>query len=80
MKITLKALTVVTAISLSSAANAGEGYEIKGRSGVMFFVAVDGSQANNEDVYRFAVADACAGESVCQVQYWIGNAKRLSAE
>jgi len=73
MKFVFGALTAI-AICLSFAAHAGEGYEIKGRSGVMVFVAVDSSEAENEDVYRFAVADACAGKPICQVHYWVGNA------
>jgi hypothetical protein len=73
MKFVSGALTAI-AICLSFAAHAGEGYEIKGRSGVMVFVAVDSSEAENEDVYRFAVADACAGKPICQVHYWVGSA------
>ncbi|MBQ1783526.1 MAG: hypothetical protein II007_07735 [Gammaproteobacteria bacterium] len=73
MKFFCVVLTAI-AVCLSFAAHAGEGYEIKGRSGVMVFVAVDSSEAENEDVYRFAVADACAGKKICQVHYWIGNA------
>jgi len=63
-------------IFLSSSVIAGNGYKITGKSGIMFFVAINSAKNNNEDVYRFAVGDACAGKSVCQVQYWVGNAPR----
>lgn len=55
-------------------ATAGDGYKITGQSGIMFFVAVDTDQKDNEDIYRFAVGDACAGQDICQVQFWIGSA------
>jgi len=40
----------------------------------MYFVAIEPAQKNNEDIYRFAVGEACAGKAICQVQYWVGNA------
>ena len=61
-------------ICLPAVALAGDGYKITGHSGIMFFVAIDASQKNNEDVYRFAVGEACAGKAICQVQFWVGNA------
>jgi hypothetical protein len=57
-------------------ANAGDGYNITGKSSVMYFVAIDSAQQNNEDIYRFAVSEACAGKSICQVQYWVDNAPK----
>lgn len=51
---------------------AGEGYKITGNAGVMYFVATDAPQRDSEDVYRSAVAEACAGKRICQVQFWIG--------
>lgn len=61
-------------IWLPMIASAGDGYRITGQSGLMYFVAVDSEQKNNEDVYRFAVAKACTGKPVCQVQFWVGGA------
>ena len=55
-------------------ATAGDGYKITGQSGMMFFVAVDPNQKDNEDVYRLAAGKACAGKAICQVQFWVGNA------
>ena len=55
-------------------ANARDGYKITGNQGVMHFVAVEDSQKNNEDVFRLAVAEVCAGKAVCQVQFWVGDA------
>lgn len=55
------------------AAASGE-YKITGQSGAMFFVVVDSTQKDNEDVYRLAVGEACAGKSICQVQFWVGSA------
>ncbi len=65
---------LLVAIFLSSIVSAGDGYEITGNAGIMYFVAIDSAQQNNEDVYRFAVAEACAGKAKCQVQYWVGRA------
>ena len=65
---------LLMAIFLPLFANAGDGYKITGKSGVMHFVAIDSAQKNNEDVYRYAVGKACAGKAICQVLYWIGNA------
>lgn len=53
---------------------AGDGYKITGQSGIMYFVAIDSDQKNNEDVYRLAVGKACAGKKICQVQFWVGSA------
>ena len=64
----------LVALCLPTVAIAGDGYKITGQSGIMFFVAIDAAQKNNEDVYRFAVGEACAGKAICQVQYWVGNA------
>ncbi|MGH1447902.1 MAG: hypothetical protein ACRBBM_00555 [Pseudomonadaceae bacterium] len=50
------------------------GYRITGRAGVLSFVAIDSAGINNEDVYRYAVAEACAGKPICQVHYWENNA------
>lgn len=53
---------------------AGDGYQISGKSGVMHFVSISDSAKDNEDVYRFAVAEICAGKAICQVQFWVGVA------
>ena len=50
------------------------GYRITGRAGILSFVAIDSASINNEDVYRYAVAEACAGKPICQVHYWENNA------
>lgn len=65
---------LLTLILIPSALLAGEGYTITGRSGVMYFVSIEASQKNKEDVYRFAVAEACIRQSICQVQFWVGTA------
>lgn len=65
---------LLAASILPLAVYAGNGYRITGHSGVMFFVAVDSKQKNNEDVYRLAVGEACAGKRICQVQFWSGRA------
>ena len=64
----------LTVICLPVVAAAGSGYKITGQSGIMFFVAVDAAQKDNEDVYRLAVGKACAGKPICQVQFWVGSA------
>lgn len=53
---------------------ASNDYRVSGKVGLMTFVAVTPEQADNEDVYRLAMADACAGKPVCQVHYWVGRA------
>ena len=73
MKYLIRVLFVAS-IFLPLSATASDGYKITGQSGMMFFVAIEASQKNNEDVYRFAVGKACAGKAICQVQYWVGNA------
>ena len=62
------------AIVLSTGVVASANYRITGNSGIMYFVAVSPAQKNNEDVYRLAVSEACAGKTVCQVQFWADNA------
>jgi len=62
------------AIFLPLFATASDGYNITGKLGVMYFVAIDSAQKNNEEVYRYAVGEACAGKAICQVQYWVGSA------
>ncbi|MBL1320113.1 MAG: hypothetical protein COA63_003500 [Methylophaga sp.] len=68
-----KALFLV-ALCIPIVVVAEEPYKITGSSGIISFVAVDSAQINNEDVYRYAVAEACAGKKMCQVQYWADNA------
>ncbi|MFK8068322.1 MAG: hypothetical protein AB8D52_08755 [Gammaproteobacteria bacterium] len=67
-------LIFLVAICLPMSSAAGDAYKITGKSGIMYFVAIESSQENNEDIYRFAVGEACAGKAICQVQYWVGNA------
>ena len=68
-------ITIFFAVfTLASSAFSGEGYKITGNQGIMYFVAIDTAQKDNEDVYRFAAGKACAGKAICQVQYWIGSA------
>lgn len=74
MKKWIVEVVFLIAIALPTGAIASEGYRITGNSGIMFFVAVSSAQKNNEDVYRLAVGEACAGKAICQVQFWTGNA------
>lgn len=67
---------LLAVIWLPLVANAGDGYKVTGQSGVMFFVAVDATQKDNEDIYRLAVGEACAGKAICQVQFWLGSAPK----
>jgi len=62
------------AVCLPMVATAGDGFRITGQSGIMFFVEIDATKKNNEDVYREVVGEACAGKAICQVQYWVGSA------
>jgi len=73
MKSVAKAL-ILAAIFLPVVVSAGNGYKITGQSSIMFFVSIDAAQKNNEDIYRLAAGKACSGKSICQVQYWVGNA------
>ena len=72
------ALTVlaVAALTASSAAAARQGYTLTGKSGAMHLVSVVPAEKANEDVYRMAVADNCAGKAVCQVLFWVGAAPK----
>ena len=65
---------LLAVVSIPMAVYAGDGYKITGQSGIMFFVAIDTAEKNNEDVYRFAVGEACAGKGICQVQFWVNKA------
>lgn len=65
---------LLTALCLPIVAVAGGGYKIVGQSGVMVFVAVEAAQKDNEDAYRLAVGEACAGKQICQVHFWVGSA------
>jgi hypothetical protein len=64
----------IIAIVLPTGVVANKDYRIMGNSGIMFFVAVSLAQKNNEDVYRLAVGEACAGKAICQAQFWTGDA------
>ena len=70
----LTGLILIASALLSFSVSASDGYKITGQAGMMFFVSIESDQKDNEDVYRFAVADACAGKRICQVQYWVGSA------
>ena len=74
MKALLNIFFFIFTIASLASANAASGYEIKGNAGVMHFVAVDASEANNEDVYRLAVAEVCSGRAICQVLFWTEDA------
>jgi hypothetical protein len=65
---------ILTVTCLPSVSAAGSGYKITGQSGIMFFVAVDAAQKDNEDIYRRAAGEACSGKSICQVHFWVGSA------
>jgi hypothetical protein len=65
---------LLVTICIPIASIAGDDYKITGHSGLMYFVAVNKVQQDNEDVYRLAVGEACAGKTICQVQFWVGSA------
>jgi hypothetical protein len=65
---------LLAVVSIPMTAHAGDGYKITGQSGIMFFVAIDTAEKDNEDIYRFAVGEACAGKAICQVQFWVNKA------
>ena len=67
-------LVFLAIVCLPMVATAGGGYKITGQSGIMSFVSINPDQKNNEDIYRLAVSQACAGKKICQVQFWAGNA------
>lgn len=71
-----KAVVVLALLLVPMSGLAGEGYKITGNAGVMYFVAIEAAQRDSEDVYRYAVAAACAGKRVCQVQFWIDSAPK----
>lgn len=72
MRATLLLLALLSAY-LPTVALAGDGWQLLGSQGIMYLVAVDKSEATNQDVYRFAVAHLCAGKSICQVLFWIAG-------
>lgn len=60
-----KIATALAALSMYLPALAvSSDYRVSGKTGLMTFVAVTPEQADNEDVYRLAMAEACAGR-VC---------------
>ncbi len=73
---TIAVALLLAAFSHPLVATAGSGYRITGQSGNMFFVEIKRTQKDNEDVYRLAVAEACAGKAICQVQFWVGKAPK----
>lgn len=68
------AFAIVVCWALPGVSVASDGYRVKGQAGIMHFVAVEPAQQNNEDLYRIAVAEACAGKAICQVLFWVGDA------
>lgn len=38
--------------------------------GIMNFVQINESSWRDEDQYRLAIADICAGQTMCQVMFW----------
>lgn len=72
----LSKMMTLAFLSVAGTAAASDGYRITGQAGIMHFVDIEASQKENEDVYRFAVADVCAGKSICQVHFWVGDAPK----
>lgn len=68
------AFVIVACSLLPVIAFAADGYRVTGQAGAMQFVSVDASRKDDEDLYRLAVASACAGKAICQVQFWVGDA------
>lgn len=71
-RITTLAVLLFSIIPLTSFA--ADGYRVTGQAGIMHFVSVDPSRQSDEDLYRLAVASACSGKAICQVQFWVGDA------
>jgi hypothetical protein len=46
---------------------------IAGKSGFIYSIDVESAQQTNGDIYRLAVAEACAGKPICQAQFWINR-------
>ena len=69
----LKTLVLITLL-YSAFSYANEDYIITGQTGIMYFAAINNDQKDNEDVYRMAVGNQCAGKTICQVQFWVGSA------
>ena len=70
----MKILVAILAIGFVLTVNAAENYKVTGSQGVMNFVQIDKSAATNTDNYRFAVADICRMNKICQVLFWTDNA------
>ncbi|WP_460232795.1 hypothetical protein [Aurantivibrio plasticivorans] len=75
----MKIITIISTfllfniLSFDETAYASSGYEITGRQGVMYFVEINETSKDNEDIFRIAVSEVCAGKSICQVQFWVGE-------
>jgi hypothetical protein len=70
----LFAFAIVASLAFPAISVASDGYRVTGHAGVMHFISVEPAQKNNEDLYRLAVAEACAGKAICQVHFWVGDA------
>jgi hypothetical protein len=70
----LISLAIAVCLMFPLTSVASDGYRVAGKVGSMRFVSIEPSHQSNEDVYRLAVATACAGKAICQVQFWVGDA------
>jgi RNA polymerase subunit RPABC4/transcription elongation factor Spt4 len=50
-----------------------DGWRIIGKQGVVTFVAINKSQLKNQDNYRRAADEICAGKSICHVGFWVAG-------
>lgn len=67
---------VIIGFAFSTNSYASPGYKIVGKSGILHFVAIEKAQKDNENVYRYAVGEACAGLRICQVAFWVDKAPK----
>ena len=67
----MKAAFLIVSLSLFVVtASAAEPWKLMHTQGMMHFVLIDQKYWKDQDQYRLAIAQICAGKNICQVMFW----------
>jgi len=59
-----------TPVEVAEPVASAQPWKLVHSQGLMNFVYVDKAHSNDQDQYRLAIADVCAGKNICQVMFW----------
>jgi len=64
------ALLIISLMLFVGRANAAQPWELVYAQGIMHFVHIDEEHWKDQDQYRLAIGEICAGKNMCQVLFW----------